>query len=73
MYVIEAKIKIGDAQATAELRCRSEWKATKLAAQAANDGYIYENNPELSKDERYHKVESVRVYDTKNPDIGIDF
>jgi len=73
MYVIEAKIKIGDAQATAELRCRSEWKATKLAAQTANDGYIYENNPELSKYERFHEVESVRVYDTKHPDIDIDF
>lgn len=73
MYVIEAKINVGSAQATATLCCRSEWKATKLAAQAANDGYIYEDNPELSKAERYHKVESVRVYDTKHPDIDIDF
>lgn len=72
MYVVE--VKIGkDARATAERRCRSKERAVWIAAQTANAGTIYIHNPELNKAERYYEVESVRVYDTKNPDIDIDF
>ena len=69
MYVIEVSNKTG----TAERRCRSRETAVKIAAVTANADAIYIPNPELNREQRYFTVESVRVYDTKNPDIDIDF
>lgn len=69
MYVIEVSNK----SCTAEKRCRTKEKAVKIAATVANDGYIYLDNPELNKDQRRIEFDHVRVYDTKNPDVDIDF
>ena len=69
MYVIEVKNKTG----TAEKRCRDKAKAVRLAALVASGDYIYISNPELTREQRRFTVESVRIYDTKNPDIDIDF
>lgn len=69
MYVIE----ISNGTDTAEKRCRTEAKATKIASLAADAGYIYISNPELNPEQKRFEVKHVRVYDTKNPDIDIDF
>ena len=69
MYVIEVK----NATGTAEKRCRRREKAVKIAALAASADAIYIANPELNRKQRYFPVESVRLYDSKAPDIDIDF
>lgn len=69
MYVIEVK----NATGTAEKRCRSREKAVKIAALAASTDYIYISNSELTREQKRFEVKSVRVYDTKNPDIDIEF
>ena len=69
MYIVEVSNKTG----TAERRFRTEEGASRLASKAANDGYVYINNPELNKEQRRFEVEHVRIYDQKNPDVDIDF
>lgn len=69
MYVIE----VSNGTGTAEKRCRTKEKAVRIAALTANADYIYISNPELNKEEKRFEVKSVRVYDTKSPDIDIDF
>ena len=69
MYIIE----VSNGTATAEKRCRSKEKAIRIAACAANAGYICISNPELNKEQRRFEVKHVRVYPAQNPDIDIDF
>lgn len=69
MYVIE----VSNGTGTAEKRCRDKEKAVRIAAIAANADYIYINNSELNKEQKRFEVKSVRLYDTKAPDIDIDF
>ena len=69
MYIVE----VSNGTATATKRCRTEEKAVKIAAQAANAGHITISNNELNPDQKRFEVKSARVYDTKNPDIDIDF
>ena len=69
VYVIEASNKTG----TAEKRCRTKEKAVKIASIVASDGRIKISNPELNEEQKWFEVDHVRVYDTKNPDVDIDF
>ena len=69
MYIIE----VSNGMITAEKRCKSEWKATKIASTIADAGYILISNPELNTEQKRFEVRSVRVYDTKHPSIDIDF
>lgn len=69
MYVVE----VSNGTATAEKRFRSKEKAIEIAALTANADYIFISNSELTTEQKRFEVKTVRLYDTKNPDIDIDY
>lgn len=69
MYIVEAK----NGGCTATKSYKRLAYAKKEAARVANAGKVYIPNPELWSWQNWFKVESIRIYDTENPDIDIDF
>ena len=69
MYCVEAKSDIGIvSKEYAYKAC-----AIKEAARVANAGFVTLDNPEMDPKYRRVEISSVIVYDTKNPDVDIDF
>ena len=73
MYIVKAKIKVGNAKGTAEREFKYRANAIKEAARTANRGYIILDNPEMWKKDRRKEVESVTVFDSNHPEVSIDF
>ena len=69
MYVIEVSNDTG----TAEKRCKTIEKARAIARIAAMADYIGISNPELNPEQKLFRVDTVRLYDTKNPDVSLEY
>lgn len=69
MYIIEAETNKG----TAHREYKRLPYAKREAAKVRNAGTLYIPNPELWPHENLCLVKSIKIYDTKNPDIDIDF
>ena len=64
MYIVEVKGNY--------MTCEKEFKrksfAIKAAEKARSDGFIYFDNPMLSKVQRKVPAESIRVYNSEDPE-----
>lgn len=70
MYIVEVKAN----RFTCEREFIRKCNAVKAASRAASDGFIMlDGAMELNHTQKRIAVQSVRVYDSENPDIDIDF
>ena len=67
MYIVELT---GD-KGRVEKEFVRKGNAVKAAAKALNDGFVYFDNSELWKYQRYFKVSSARIYSTDDPTVVI--